>query len=419
LILPSCYGDVGSSRSLVTTPSLDDKRARIEYVRMILSKRFDYVRSGKRTSDFHRWVLDRGGEPKIFSMHGVDVNFEMDEVENMELELNIVPVSKSKRDDPFLADRMSLGLANSSDKVYNRGDKKELDDRPPTALQLYFRAVKLSLVFAPVMSTGGLAMVSKKFRCGVWYRWVASCLASSGAAFIKWGQWAATRTDMFPIELCNALSELHNSAPSHSWEFTQSQVEASLDIPKGTLFEVFESFDTEPLGSGSIAQVHAARLQSGERIAAKVRHPHVARLIDMDFRLMEMLAGVCDRLPGLRWLHLRDSVSQFSHTMAAQAHLNVEAHHLEVLNHNFRKWDQCRFPSPIYASSSLILESFEEGKIVTGVIDEYDLEAESMTPARKGYDIVPVEIARFLVTTGVSLYLKMLLLDNLMVRGNW
>ena len=27
-------------------------------------------------------------------------------------------------------------------------------------------------------------------------------IRNSGAAFIKWGQWSATREDMFPVELC-------------------------------------------------------------------------------------------------------------------------------------------------------------------------------------------------------------------------
>jgi aarF domain-containing kinase len=134
---------------------------------------------------------------------------------------------------------------------------------------------------------------------------------------------------------------------------------------------------------------------------------------------MTLVATVFDWFPALKWLHVKDSVAQFSHTMAAQAHLNVEAHHLEVLNHNFRSWDHVRFPHPFYASSSLILETFEPGRIVTGVIDQFDVAAESLETPVPGYELIPVDLAKFLVTTGVSLYLKMLLVDNLMVRAAW
>jgi aarF domain-containing kinase len=407
---------------------------------------------GHRMSDFASWVQSQGGETKIFSMHGVDVNFEMDELSNMELEIEVYPLTASQHGggstslvprrnrqyDPFLPDRMNLNIGHeivtpstamieSSKEVahvgknnnqaalahFYRGSVHDWDNTPPTALQLALRAVKLSIIFAPVITTSWLAVLSSKFRRGVWYKWISNCLASGGAAFIKYGQWSSTRPDMFPTALCEALSELHNSAPAHSWNHTQEQVESSLDIPQGSLLEVFESFDKKPLASGSIAQVHKARLKDGQVVAAKVVHPRVAELIDMDFRLMTMLATVCDWIPGLRWLHVRDSVAQFSHTMAAQAHLNVEAHHLEVLNYNFRNWKHVRFPQPFFASSSLILETYEEGRIVTDILDVYDQQARELGD-QQGSDIIPLDMARFIVTSGLSLYLKMLFIDNVM-----
>jgi predicted unusual protein kinase regulating ubiquinone biosynthesis (AarF/ABC1/UbiB family) len=64
-------------------------------------------------------------------------------------------------------------------------------------------------------------------------------------------------------------------------------MESSLGLPPDTLLDVFDSFDTKPLASGSIAQVHKAILD-GRIVVAKVRHPNVANLIDMDFRLMRI-----------------------------------------------------------------------------------------------------------------------------------
>ena len=392
---------------------------RTDFVGAKLCDRLDYVKRGKRRSDFCQWLREKGGNATIFSMHGVDIDFNT--ASDAEMGLTVDAVStKPKRGDPFLPDRMNLELSSDHNKQFFNGRSLDWDSRPPSILQLSLRAARLSLHFGPVVSTTWLALFSRSFRKNIWYKWLASCLASSGAAFIKWGQWASTRNDMFSDGLCDALGNLLNSAPAHSWVTTQALVEASLDIPQGSLLEVFADFDPKPLASGSIAQIHKARLKNGECVAVKVRHPRVEQLIDLDFRLMTFLARLCDCIPGLRWLHIKDSVSQFSHTMSAQAHLQVEAHHLEVLNHNFRGWSHVRFPQPFYASPSVILETFEPGRIVTDILDLYDEEAGSirnneLEQTVQGHDLIPVNMAKFLVTSGVSIYLKMLLVDNLMV----
>jgi len=260
-------------------------------------------------------------------------------------------------------------------------------------------------------------------------------VGSTSAAFIKWGQWAATRSDMFPDLLCQELEQLQNSAPEHPWSFSEKMMESSLGLPKDSLMDVFDNFIQKPLASGSIAQVYKAQLD-GKPVAIKIRHPRVAQLIDMDFRIMTAFARICDWIPALSWLHIRESVEQFSHTMAAQAHLQVEAHHLEILNHNFRRWSHVKFPYPIYASSAVIIETFEPGAVVSDVLDAYDdlangggtggsvvVEEEEESEKhvqdegrKSASDLIPVDTAKFIVANGLGLYLKMLLVDNLMVR---
>jgi len=337
----------------------------------------------------------------------------------------------SQRSDSF------SGIYSAHGRTYSAG-KKEVEKKvikilseletqnqlsAPSIFTLCTRATKLGFNFAPCISTIGLAYVSSSFRRNIWYKLLTSCIAKSGPAFIKWGQWASTRSDMFEKELCWQLSSLHFNAPEHPWEFTQATVEEALSLPSGTLFQVFDSFDSTPLASGSIAQIHKAVLRPesssssfqgkpGPPIAIKVRHPMVAELIDWDFRIMLRLADVVDSVPALKWLNVRSSVEQFSHTMAAQAHLDIEAHHLEVLNYNFRRWKAVGFPRPYFATSSIICETFERGEVVTTVIDKYDDKA--LQHGKLGYELIPLDLARFLVTNGLAVYLKMLLVDNLM-----
>jgi len=321
----------------------------------------------------------------------------------------------------------------------------------PSSFGLAIRAMKLTFYFAPATATSGLAIISSTFRRKIWYRMLRKCLARSGPAFIKWGQWSSTRADMFPEELCKELSNLHADAPSHSWSHTKRTMEEALKISPNSLLSVFESFDKIPIASGSIAQVHRAVLKiKGDRlrsrssvdaysvkgkgamkngvkdirnqprlitVAVKVRHPKVSELINSDFRLMSMIANICDLIPGLSWLKLGSSVEQFSHTMAAQADLSVEANHLEILNYNFRRWKNVGFPCPIFSTPSVIIETFMNGKIASKIMNEYDtIGAASNQPNSHLVcsDVIPLDVSKLMVTNGVALYLQMLLVDNFM-----
>ena len=158
----------------------------------------------------------------------------------------------------------------------------------------------------------------------------------SGTAFIKWGQWSSARRDLFPEDFCEILGSLHDQAPRHGFRQSKRLVEAAFRRP---LRDLFVEFDERPVASGSIAQVHRAvqQLPDGSQrvVAVKVRHPRVVSHIRMDFKLLGMVSAAVGRVPALRGLSLRESVSQFSHTMTAQTDLRVEAVHALRFFKNF------------------------------------------------------------------------------------
>jgi len=239
----------------------------------------------------------------------------------------------------------------------------------------------------------------------IWYKLVTWTLARGGAAWIKWAQWASTRPDILPEALCAQLATLQTQAPAHSFAYTRREVERAFEQPLET---VFARFDPEPVASGSIAQVHFARLGDKD-VAVKVRHPNVAERLSIDFRIMKRAAELVALVPGLGWLNLKQSVEAFSHTMTGQTWLDIEANHLALFNLNFKDWSDVRFPQPLMATESVLVETFEQGRLVsdfTGLVSE----------PRQGGAILrlPEDVAHFVVTRGEDLYLKMLLTDGLM-----
>lgn len=261
-----------------------------------------------------------------------------------------------------------------------------------TRLRLTLRALHLSLVFLPVSASAILALLIPIFRRRVWYAMVRASLGRSGAAFVKWAQWSATRADLFPEALRSQLLALQSSAPAHKYSHTEAVVRRATGTSGPA--EFFDSFDKKPVASGSIAQVHRGRLR-GRDVAIKVRHPQVALELALDASLMEVAARALDL--AVPWLKLADSISQFSSTLAGQAYLDTEASELKQFRRRFKGWKNVDFPEPIFASSALLVESFENGRIVNSLKLPVD-------PA----------VGAFLVNRGQDVYLKMLLVDRVM-----
>jgi ABC1 atypical kinase-like domain len=488
-----------------------------DFVRLQLRDRLDRVLSGKRQKDVAEWI-------QFCRTNGIVVSDDIRLITSLLLDSSGSSLSTNNKQrqqqsrDPFPLNRFNLELVPDLDMVMsddastdtvssvaiathdtNQQSSAALSTRISSltssvvakaawAAQLWMRTVQLSWNFGPVGTTVGLAYLSPSFRNNYWYKWLAHSMGKSGPAFIKWGQWSSTRPDLFPDAFCDALSALHSNAPAHSWSYSESTLAAALQLPpkpsSSALATVFDEIDHAPLASGSIAQVHKAVLD-GRLVAIKIRHPRVEQLMEMDFTIMNWAAALLDgTLPLVKWLHVRETLAQFSTSLKAQADLRVEANHLELLNHNFRGWPHVRFPHPIFASAAVIIETFEPGRIVTTVLDMYDdladtinredaLKELAMEEVRvqklaashkddtthspsapsyalvasggsrkaaisdvavavaspntesddvdddddntlQGHHLVPIAIAKFLVTTGLGVYLKMLLVDNLM-----
>ncbi|WOK96578.1 hypothetical protein Cni_G05285 [Canna indica] len=269
---------------------------------------------------------------------------------------------------------------------------------------LFFRAVYLALLFSPIMVMAPLVdSCGDQFRI-MWIHLVHSTLEKAGPAFIKWGQWAATRPDLFPSDLCTELAKLHSKAPEHSFAYTRKSIEKAFGRK---LSDVFENFEEEPVASGSVAQVHRASLRlqcPGKQakpvvVAVKVRHPGVGESIKRDFAIINAAAKISNFMPTLKWLRLDESVQQFAVFMMSQVDLAREAAHLSRFIYNFRRWKDVSFPKPLYplVHPAVLVETYEHGESVSRYVEELE-----------GHDRLKSALAHI----GTHALLKMLLVDN-------
>ncbi|XP_061349366.1 uncharacterized protein LOC133294667 isoform X1 [Gastrolobium bilobum] len=271
-------------------------------------------------------------------------------------------------------------------------------------LVLLVRAIYLAILFSPSILMAPLAdYFGPEFR-KVWLRVVHRTLEKAGPAFIKWGQWAATRPDLFPRDLCSKLAELHTKAPEHSFSYTKKTIERAFGRK---ISEIFDNFEELPVASGSIAQVHRASLKypyPGHEakplvVAVKVRHPGVGESIRRDFAIINMVAKCSKFIRALRWLRLDESVRQFAVFMMSQVDLAREAAHLSRFIYNFRQWRDVSFPKPVYplVHPAVLVETYENGECVSHYVDEL-----------QGHEGIKSALAHI----GTHALLKMLLVDN-------
>ncbi len=119
-------------------------------------------------------------------------------------------------------------------------------------------------------------------------------LEDLGPTFVKLGQIMSMRPDMLPGAYCEELQKLRTKAAPMPMDEVRRVVERGLGMP---LAAAFAHFDTRPLGSASIAQVHRARLHDGAEVVVKVQREGIHDVMQSDIALLRKAAGLLKLTP--------------------------------------------------------------------------------------------------------------------------
>ncbi|XP_071088204.1 uncharacterized aarF domain-containing protein kinase 2-like [Haliotis cracherodii] len=146
--------------------------------------------------------------------------------------------------------------------------------------RIVIRACRLFITFTPLLLMYPFTLISKTLR-SLWWQMLLIAVEFSGPAFVKLGQWASTRRDLFSKEFCDRFSKLHHHAKTHSWKHTA----ISLERAYGPNWRTMILFDNkaQPIGSGCVAQVYKAYVRGDtlgaldlEKIQEDIREQDVA-----------------------------------------------------------------------------------------------------------------------------------------------
>ncbi|MDO8363037.1 MAG: AarF/UbiB family protein [Actinomycetota bacterium] len=149
---------------------------------------------------------------------------------------------------------------------------------------------------------------------------------SLGTTFIKLGQLIASAEGMLPAALVTEFKLCRDRVPAESIAHVRTVIEEDLGR---TLAELFAEFDPVPIAAASVAQVHVARLHSGEEVVVKVQRPGIDRIVPRDIATLAWLAPIIEkRSPQAAMANLPAYIELFAETIVEELDFRLEAQNM-------------------------------------------------------------------------------------------
>jgi len=219
-------------------------------------------------------------------------------------------------------------------------------------------------------------------------------LIDLGPVFVKFGQLLSTRRDMLDDELAEQLATLLDKVPAFDSQQSKRLIEQAL---KQTVVDAFAEFDDEPLASASVAQVHSARLISGEAVVVKIIRPGIRRTIERDLKLMRLVAKVIiAAVPDLRRLRLHDVIDEYEKTILDELDLQREAGNASQLRRNFENSNLLYIPKMYWhlSNPSVLVQERIYGVPVSDIVAIEKAGISRQELAKRGVEIFFTQVFR-------------------------
>ncbi len=175
-----------------------------------------------------------------------------------------------------------------------------------------------------------------------------------GPTFIKFGQTLSLRPDVLPSNYITELEKMQDKVPPTSFAEIKQIIKAELGKD---ISEIFSKFEPTPIASASIAQVHKAKLKSGQVVAVKIQHPDVEKLMLEDIEVILLIAHWFKKHKVLPNLPLVPLVEEFRRWTLRELNFRYEAFNLKLFRQNFKDSRKIIIPK--------VYDEFVSDKILT------------------------------------------------------
>jgi len=159
-------------------------------------------------------------------------------------------------------------------------------------------------------------------------------LEELGPTFVKLGQVLSMRPFLIPLDLVLELIKLQDSVAPFPFEQVKETVERELKAP---LQEHFSSFDTTPIASASLSQVHKAVTKDGETVVVKVQRPGIKEIIDADMDILKDLVNLLEKyVSESKQYDPKGIREELAKSIRKEIDFNNEGRNIEIFRENFK-----------------------------------------------------------------------------------
>ncbi|KAJ3323925.1 putative aarF domain-containing protein kinase 1 [Boothiomyces sp. JEL0866] len=189
---------------------------------------------------------------------------------------------------------------------------------------------------------------------------------TNGGIYIKLGQHIASLIYLLPKEYTQTMTELQDDCPPCTLDQVNSVILKDMGKP---ISQIFDSFDPEPIGVASLAQVHKATLRKNGKlipVAVKVQHIYLDDYKDVDLYTCSTGCRIIKKLfPDFEFQWLANEIEK---NFPVELDFRIEHSNADKARKNFRNIPEVVIPKVEYSDRRILIMEYIDGAKVTDVV---------------------------------------------------
>ena len=178
-------------------------------------------------------------------------------------------------------------------------------------------------------------------------------LQELGPVFVKFGQILASRQDLLPKHFIQELVLLRDNVEPFAFNQVAVIIEKDFQLP---VADIFSNFDKDPVAAGSVAQVHFAKLCSGEDVAVKILRPNIKEIITQDIEMFKQAVSLIELYkPDIKQFKVKTVIDELARSIMLELNLLDEAKNIERFANTMQDCKYVQVPKVYHCTPNVLI----------------------------------------------------------------